>query len=90
LWGAQKKQSAVTTKLFCPDIAAFIMDSNIQTKVEMLTSVHIFVDLQLLLMSLERLIKSGEFSGPGDSTVMQFKKDCTNINFGVRGESCFW
>ncbi len=54
-----------------------------QTKVEMLTSVHVFLDLQLLLKSVERLIKGEKFSGLGDSNVMQFEKDCTDINFGV-------
>jgi hypothetical protein len=78
--GETKKQSAVTTNFFCPDIEAFLMDGNIQTKVEMLTSVHDFLDLQSLLMFVERLIKGGKFSGLGDS-----KSDLVASNISVVG-----
>jgi hypothetical protein len=75
--------SAETTNFFSPIIETFLMGGNMKSRVELLSSAQLFLDLQFLLVSVEKLIRGGKLSGLGDSNVMQFKKDCIDITFGV-------
>ena len=66
-------------------IYSILMDGDMQFRVEMLTAVENFVDIHVLLVAVKRLIKAGKFLGVGDSNVIQFRKECHDINFGVWG-----
>jgi hypothetical protein len=82
----QKKNNLVLRKITGED--DILMDGDMQSRVEMRSDVEKFIDLNVLQSAMERLINAGNFSGVGDSNVIhviQCRKECTDINFGILG-----
>ena len=79
------KESDEINNLEISGVDDILRDDDMQSRVEMLAGVENYVDLNVLQSAVEKLIKAGKFSGVGDSDVIQFRKECTDINFGVWG-----
>jgi hypothetical protein len=80
-----KEEDEISDILEISGVDDILRDDYMQSRVEMLAGVENYIDLNVLQSAVERLIKAGKFSGVGDSDVIQFRKECTDINFGVWG-----